>query len=149
MTVGEFCNREVVIIGRDETVWAAARLMREHHVGDVVVVEEHAGKRVPIGVVTDRDLVVEVMAPEAPGVELAARDIVTDSPRVIREDEGLFDALDLMRGYGIRRLPVVDNDNALVGILTADDVVGMMSEIADDLATVVGRQREREARRRP
>lgn len=149
MSVGEFCNREVIIIERDETVWAAARLMREHHVGDVVVVEERADQRVPIGIVTDRDLVVEMMAPEAPDHELAARDIVTDPPRLIREDHGLFDALDLMRTHDIRRLPVVDAADALVGIITVDDVIGLVSEIVDDLAAIVGRQREREARRRP
>jgi len=63
MPISEICNREVVIVQRHNTILEAAQLMRQHHVGDVVVVEERGGVRVPVGIVTDRDLVVEIMAP--------------------------------------------------------------------------------------
>ena len=64
MPVSEICNREVIVVQRETTVNEAAKLMRQHHVGSVVVFEERKGVRVPVGIVTDRDLVVEVMAPE-------------------------------------------------------------------------------------
>jgi len=60
MTAGEYCNREVVITGQDASVTEAAMLMRHHHVGDIVVVEKQGGKTLPIGIITDRDIVVEV-----------------------------------------------------------------------------------------
>lgn len=127
----------------------AAQLMRKHHVGDVVLVEERKGKRVPVGIVTDRDLVVEVMAPGLAPEELAVRDIVVDSPFLVREEDSLFDVLEMMRGRRVRRVPVVDADGGLVGIIAVDDLIGLLAEMLDDLAAVVGRQREREIERRP
>lgn len=149
MTVGEYCTRDVIVIAGDESVKVAARLMREHHVGDVVLIEERNGKRVPTGIVTDRDLVVEVVAPDLAPEVLAVRDIVTESPFLVREDDSLFDALDMMRHHGIRRIPVVDADGGLEGIISVDDVIGLLAEMLEDLAAVVERQQAREARRRP
>lgn len=149
MTVGEYCNREVIVTTGEESVRVAAQLMRKHHVGDLVLVEQRADKRVPIGVVTDRDLVVEVMALGLAPEELAVRDIVTESPALVGEDHSLFDALKLMRSHGIRRIPVVAANGELVGIITVDDVVGLLAEMLDDLAVIVERQREREVKRRP
>lgn len=149
MTVGEYCNREVIVITGEESVRVAAQLMRKHHVGDVVLVEQRAGRQVPIGIVTDRDLIVEVMAAGLLPEELAVRDIVTESPALVGEDHSLFDALELMRSHGIRRIPVVAADGGLVGIITVDDLVGLLAEMLDDLAAIVERQREREFKRRP
>lgn len=149
MTVGEHCNREVIVIAGEESVKVAAQLMRKHHVGDVVLIEERQGKRVPIGIVTDRDLVVEVMAPGLAPDDLAVQDIVVESPFLVREDDSLFDALEMMRSRRVRRVPVIDADGELVGIITVDDVIGLLAEMLDDLAVVVGRQREREIERRP
>ncbi len=149
MTVGEHCNREVVVIAGEESIRVAAELMRKHHVGDLVLVEEREGKRVPVGIVTDRDLVVEVMAPGLAPDELAVRDIVVDSPFLVREEDSLFDVLEMMRRRRVRRVPVIDTDGGLVGIIAVDDLIGLLAEMLDDLAAVVGRQREREIERRP
>jgi len=149
MRVGEFCNREVIVIGADESVKVAAELMRKHHVGDVVLVEEQQGRRVPVGIITDRDLVVEIMVPELDPGELAARDIVTGSLATTHSEDSMLDALDLMRSKGVRRLPVVETDGSLAGIITVDDVMGLLTEMLGRLAGVVERQRVREARQRP
>ena len=149
MRVGEFCNREVIVIGADESVKVAAELMRKHHVGDVVLVEEQQGRRVPVGIITDRDLVVEIMVPELDPGELAARDIVTGSLATTHSEDSMLDALDLMRSKGVRRLPVVETDGSLAGIITVDDVMGLLTEMLGRLAGVVERQRTREARQRP
>lgn len=76
MPVSEICNREVVIVQRNNTILEAAKLMRQHHVGDVLVVEEHSGVQVPVGVVSDRDLVVEIMAPELDCMVITVGDII-------------------------------------------------------------------------
>ena len=149
MTVGEYCNRNVIVIAAEESIKSAARLMRKHHVGDLVLIETRNGRRVPVGIVTDRDLVVEVLAPGLEPEELTVRDIVVDSPFLVREEDSLFDALEMMRGRRVRRVPVIDADGALVGIVTVDDLVGLLAEMLDDLAAVVGRQREREIEQRP
>jgi CBS domain-containing protein len=149
MRVGELCNREVIVIRGDESVKVAAELMRRHHVGDVVLVEDRDGRQVPVGLVTDRDLVVEVMVPELDAEALAVRDILTSSLSTIGEDDSLFDALELMRAKAVRRLPVVDADGALAGIITVDDVLGLLTEMLGRLSAVVERQRSREAAQRP
>ncbi|HTJ55304.1 MAG TPA: CBS domain-containing protein, partial [Nitrosospira sp.] len=97
MPIGEICTREVVIVKRNETVLEAAKLMRQHHVGDVVVIEERDGVRVPVGIVTDRDLVVEIMAPELDPAAMTVGDIMEQELVTVKESMGLFEAIQYMR----------------------------------------------------
>ena len=139
MTIGEICSREVVFVARSESCAQAARLMRENHVGSLVVVPQPAASGMPIGMITDRDLAVGVMAlgldPEKTLVEAVMR------PRIalVRETEGLGRAVALMRAEGVRRLPVVDADGRLVGILAADDLIELFAEELSGLAAMVGK----------
>lgn len=149
MRVGEICNREVIVMRGDESVHVAAELMRRFHVGDVVLVEDRDGKRIPTGIVTDRDLVVEVMVPGLDPETLGARDIVTSTLAIAREDDDLYDALERMRAKAVRRLPVVDVDGKLVGILTMDDLGALLAEMQSRIWAVVERQRSREESSRP
>ncbi|HAT1923717.1 TPA: CBS domain-containing protein [Legionella pneumophila] len=132
----------------DESVKQAAELMLAHHVGDIVLVEELKGRRVPIGIVTDRDLVVEVMALDVNPEELAVQDIVTRSVLVAREEDSLIDSLALMQEKGVRRLPVVDNDDELVGIITIDDITELLAEMLHKVVGVVDRQQKVEKQQR-
>jgi CBS domain-containing protein len=139
MAIGEICSREVVYIARSESCAQAARLMRENHVGSLVVVAQAGSPILPIGMITDRDLAVGVMAlgldPEKTLVEAAMR------PRIAlaRETEGLGRAIALMRAEGVRRLPVVDADGNLVGILAADDLIELFADELSGLATMIGK----------
>ncbi|PKO64841.1 MAG: CBS domain-containing protein, partial [Betaproteobacteria bacterium HGW-Betaproteobacteria-17] len=92
MAVGEICNREVVVAEKALSVVDAAQLMRKHHVGDLVVVEETAGRRHPVGIVTDRDIVVEVVAAGVNPDALKVGDIMGPEVATVRESEGLFEA---------------------------------------------------------
>ena len=149
MKVGEVCNRDVVVMRGDESAKSAAALMREHHVGDVVVVADKNGVTTPVGIVTDRDLVLEVVVPGLDAKTLSVKDLVTEPLVVADENLGLFDALELMRSKAVRRLPVVDDKGGLQGILTVDDLVGLMGEMLARVSSVVARQQGREERRRP
>ncbi len=142
MAVGELCNREVVIAEKNLGVTEAARLMRRHHVGDLVVVD---GDRKPVGIVTDRDIVVEVVAAGVNPEVLSLVDIMGPSLATVRDGEGVFEALRYMRDKGVRRMPVVDAAGALVGILTLDDLLGLLAEELGELAKLVSHEREREA----
>lgn len=148
MRVGDYCTREVVVVEGGESARAAARLMREHHVGDVVLVERRQDQARPVGILTDRDLVVEVIAAELDPDQLTVADLVTEQAAVVHEDDSLFDALEVMRARGVRRLPVIDGGE-LVGIITADDIIALMAEMLSDLRVVISRQFERELERRP
>ncbi|MDH4096491.1 MAG: CBS domain-containing protein [Betaproteobacteria bacterium] len=149
MAIGELCSREAVFVKLNESCALAAQLMREQHVGSLVVVREQSGRRVPAGMITDRDLVVGVMAlgldPEKTLVEAVMRPEVA----MVREDEGVGRAIALMREHGARRLPVVDAGGALVGVLAADDLIELFGEELAGLAEVIGKgpRRERATRR--
>lgn len=145
MAVGEICNREVVIAEKTLSVVDAAQLMRTHHVGDLVVVEERAGRRLPVGIVTDRDIVVEVVAAGVNPDALKVGDIMGPEVATVRESEGLFEALRFMRDKGVRRMPVVDSTGALAGILTLDDLLSLLAEEMTELAKLVSHERQREA----
>jgi predicted transcriptional regulator len=145
MAVGEICNREVVMTEKSVSVVDAAQLMRTHHVGDLVVVEEKAGRKHPVGIVTDRDIVVEVVAAGVNPEALKVGDIMGLEVATVRDSEGLFEALRYMRDKGVRRMPVVDASGALIGILTLDDLLSLLAEEMTELAKLVSHERQREA----
>lgn len=148
MLVGKICNREVVFVEPDTSIAEAARLMREHHVGGLVVVREKSGKRVPVGIITDRDLVIEVIAAGVDMDEISVGDIMSDPLVTAREGDDLLETLKMMRARGIRRLPVIDDDGALAGILTVDDLIDLFSEQIADLARLIAFEQKREQERR-
>jgi CBS domain-containing protein len=145
MAVGEICNREVVIAEKSMSVVDAAQLMRSHHVGDLVVVEEQGGRKHSVGILTDRDIVVEVVAAGVNPDALKVGDIMGPEVATVRESEGLFEALRYVRNKGVRRMPVVDSMGGLVGILTLDDLLGLLAEELTELAKLVSHERQREA----
>jgi signal-transduction protein with cAMP-binding, CBS, and nucleotidyltransferase domain len=145
MAVGEICNRKVVITEKALSVVDAAQLMRKHHVGDLVVVAEKDGRKHPVGIVTDRDIVVEVVAAEVNPDTLKVGDIMSLDVATVHESEGLFEAMRHMRDKGVRRMPVVDHEGGLVGILTLDDLLGLLAEELTELAKLVSHERQREA----
>ncbi|MCU0810989.1 MAG: CBS domain-containing protein [Thiobacillaceae bacterium] len=145
MSVGEVCNRVVVVTGKSSSVVEAAQLMRSHHVGDLVVIEEKEGRTYPVGIVTDRDIVVEVVAAGVNPEALRVGDIMGPEVATVRESAGLFEALRYMRDKAVRRMPVVGSGGELVGILTMDDVLSLLAEEMTELAKLVSHERQREA----
>ncbi len=145
MAVGEICNREVVIAERSLSVEEAARLMRSHHVGDLVVVEKTGVRNRAVGIVTDRDIVVEVVAAGVEPGSLTVGDIMGQELATVRESEGIFETMRYMRARGGRRLPVVDRDGGLVGIITLDDLLTLLAEEMTELAKLVAREQQHEA----
>ncbi len=143
MPISEICNREVVITQRMDTALEAAKLMRQHHVGDVLVVE-HNGANIPVGIVTDRDLVVEIMASGLDPETINVEDIMVPELATVKESAGIMEALQYMRVKGVRRLPVVDDDGGLTGIVTLDDLLELLSEELLELAKLVKHEQKNE-----
>jgi len=140
MPIGEYCNVDVVCCAPDATLTEVAALMREHHVGDVVVVGMHADARVPIGIITDRDIVIEAIAPEVDLNLITASDIMTSPLMTTHEDAGFFETLQLMRSLKVRRLPVVRGDGTLFGIVTIDDIVNLLSVELSMVSRAIAKQ---------
>ncbi|MER0215997.1 MAG: CBS domain-containing protein [Nitrosomonas sp.] len=149
MSAGEICNREVIVIQRDATIVEAAKLMRQFHVGALIVVEKRDGRQIPAGVVTDRDLVVEVVATELDAAVITVGDIMAAEVFTIKESTASHEAIEFMRCKTIRRLPVVDESGELTGILTLDDALQLLSEELLDLAKLVRYEQKKETRHRP
>lgn len=140
MRIGEICTREVVFCEPDTSVIEIARLMRNHHVGDLVVAEKGRAGLEPIGLVTDRDLVVKVLAEGVAPETLTAADLMTRRVVTAPESADVHEAIERMRSEGIRRLPVVDDGGALVGVLSSDDLSELLAEELTDLARIPPRQ---------
>lgn len=144
-TIASVCNRAVAFTTRDTTVAAAAKLMRHGHVGSLVIVEQmNGGKRVPAGIVTDRDIIVEVIATGLDPAVITVGDIMSRDLVVGRESDTVLETLEVMRFKGVRRLPTVDRDGQLVGIVTVDDLLEILAEELNELARIVAREQSRE-----
>lgn len=148
MQIGQIGIREVVCASPDMTVLDAARMMRERHVGDVVVVEHGKKGAVPIGIVTDRDIVVAIVAPGLEISQLSVRDIMSDELVTASEDQDVFEAVERMRRYGVRRLPILDRQGVLLGIIAVDDLLELMAMQLSDLARVVRQEQKQEVEAR-
>ena len=149
MTVGELCIRQVAVVRREESVIEAARCMREHHVGNVVVVEERNGEFFPIGILTDRDIVVSIVARDPEHLSmLLVGDVMSGDPITARESESVADVFKRMRSRSIRRVPIVNERGALQGILSVDDLIEHLCEELTDLARLIAQQQRREREER-
>lgn len=149
MSVGTLCNREVIIADSGTSIAEAAALMRRYHVGDLVVVQVEDGARRPVGLVTDRDLVVEVVAEGLDPDSVTISDVMIRELQTIGQDADFWEAIGHMRRQGVRRLPVVNESGGLEGILTLDDVLELVSEALSGLVGLVSREIEQEVASRP
>lgn len=129
MKAGELANETVATIGPQATLMEAADAMRENHVGDLVVVEQQGNTKRPIGIITDRDLVLALSKSGPDGfVKKTVGDRMSQVLIMARREEPVEEVLGNMRDNGVRRIPVVDVDDNLVGILTFDDFVGYLGD---------------------
>jgi CBS domain-containing protein len=140
--IGQICSKPPVTAAPDTTVQEAAHRMRSRKVGAVVIVNRR-GK--PIGVLTDRDIAVKVVAQGADPATVRVGSLISRKPTVIHESAGILDATKLLSRRGVRRLPVVSQSGKLVGIISLDDLLMLigseLSHIASTLASELGRSR--------
>ena len=137
MPVENLARSDVVTASRDESIENIASMMDDHSVGSVVIADGDE----PVGIVTDRDLTVEVIgAGESPD-GVTAEDVMSSDLCTIEPDEGFYRATELMSEHGIRRLPVVDTSGQLEGIITVDDLNELLADEHQQLASVVQAQR--------
>lgn len=148
MSIKALCSRDLVAVGRDDTVFKAAQLMRQNHIGDVLVVEKKQDVILPVGIVTDRDVVIEIVAPGLDPQVITVGDIMLPTIFTINEDSGVFDTIRLMTDKGVRRLPVVRKDGSLIGIITLDDLLLLMAREFCSFAKLLTKEQQNEAEKR-
>ena len=149
LTTGEICTRSVTIAFKQTPLNGAARLMRENHVGCLVVVDEVGGKRIVVGVLTDRDIVTAVVAADLDPSTLQVEDVMSTDLVTAREDDSLIDLMRSMRRKGVRRVPVVGEQDELMGVVTLDDVLDILAQELGLLVAAIDSegQRERQIRK--
>jgi CBS domain-containing protein len=147
-TVGEYCSRRIITARPEHNLHEVAQRMRDSHVGCVVVIESGNGSQGhPVGVLTDRDLVVRVLAQTDQNLEQVRVDHIMTRPAVtVGETDELADALDVMRAAGVRRLPVVDESNSVVGLLSFDDLIRHYQGSFGAFASLLDREQQEERR---
>jgi CBS domain-containing protein len=133
----------------NETITACAKRMHAEHVGCLIVVEKNDGSQFPVGMLTDRDIAIEVVAFGLDPNALTAGDVMSEKPAVVEEDDDLLDVLARMRERGARRLPVTRPDGALAGVIALDNVLEALGEQLDGMIGVLKAQQTRELRTRP
>ena len=148
MRIGEICTTSTIYSSRDESVQDAALKMRRHHVGDLVIVDQTGADAQPLGIVTDRDIVVSVIALGLDPASLLVGDIMSDDLDTCRADDDVYETIERMHRRGVRRLPVVDGDGHLAGIVSADDLLGFLAEEMSELARIAPHQQAQERRAR-
>jgi len=151
MNVSQICSRNVVTVRKTDEITAAARLMREKHVGYLVVVEPDftGATQRPIGVLTDRDIVIGIVAQDANPRGLTVGDVMTPNPVVVELGDSIAAAVQEMRRIGVRRVPVVGSLNELAGVLSLDEVLEILSSELQNLAGAVRNERRVETALRP
>lgn len=149
MDVNLICNHNVATIGKSRGIVDAAELMRQEHVGDLIVVETRAGAQVPVGILTDRDIVVGVIARRVAPDSLTVGDAMTRNLLTVREDSSIDFALREMRRYGVRRAPVVRANGDLVGVIAVDDIIEHLAKELSQLAELIRVEQDAEQRSRP
>jgi len=148
MTLNDICTLNVAFCARDTNLLEAARLMREEHTGTLVVVDDAQGERTPVGIVSDRDIVVEALANELDPAKTSVAQIMGTRLVIGSAADTLPEAIERMRMHGVRRLPVVDRAGRLAGIVTLDDMLTLHARQAAALAEIVSNEQTHEQRAR-
>jgi predicted transcriptional regulator len=146
MKVSDICKRGVIAVDNTVDITAAAELMRQQHVGFLIVYRLGDEMRRPIGVLTDRDIVIEIVAKKVDPAAVTVDDLMTRQPLVANEHEELGDVLQAMRNAGIRRVPVVDLRGALMGVVAIDDAFDVITTFMCDITGSVKNEQRQERR---
>ncbi|CAG9221807.1 CBS domain-containing protein [Burkholderia vietnamiensis] len=140
MNAAMLCTRDVATCTTQATVVDAAAMMRDAHAGDLVVVSEQDGKLVPVGMVTDRDIVLTVVRADAAPGALFVGDVMSAPVALANAADDIWLLAKRMRQHGVRRLPVVGADGELVGVVSLDDMLRAAAALLDELRLVAARQ---------
>jgi CBS domain-containing protein len=146
MQLKDICTTGAVCCGRETTVLEAARLMRTSHAGDLVVVDDPSEDCLPVGMITDRDIVIKVLGNGVDPKTVTVGDVMHTPIVVGRESDDQWEAISRMRAHGVRRLPVTTSNGQLIGIVTLDDLLKVLATETSALLDAVSKEQDRERR---
>ena len=148
MLLKDLCTPDIASCTPGTTVLSAARTMRRLHVGDLVVVDEASGADAPLGMITDRDIVIEVLGRELDPATVRVEEVMRKPVVLVHGSEDAGQALERMRAHGVRRVPVIGDDRRLIGIVSLDDLLRQLAADATAIAQVIASEQSHERRNR-
>lgn len=135
MAISAICNKNVITIDRNTTLRDVSHLMQKEHVGSVIVTESYSGKKIPAGIITDRDLALAIGASKNPQ-DILVDQIMRSQPITVNSEDGIYETALKMKKFGVKRMPVLNHDGTLYGVVCADDIYKLMSEELNYLAQI-------------
>jgi CBS domain-containing protein len=148
MKLKDICILDVACCTSEISILAAARMMRQQHTGDLIVIDDRDEERIPVGILTDRDIVIEVLGQGLDPAKATVADAMTTQLVVASGFEEVSLAIERMRAHGVRRVPVVDDDGCVMGIVTLDDMLKLHAEQAGALLEIISKEQAMEGRAR-
>jgi len=139
MTIKKICKNKVITASFDTPVYEVANLMKKHNIGNVVIIDND-NKNTPIGIVTDRDIVVKAIADEVNLKDILAKDIMSDDLLMLKEHYGILESLDMMCAKSVRRAPVINDSGTLTGVISTDDLILLIANEIESYAKIVRKQ---------
>ena len=130
LRVGDIMTKKVIVVPFGKTILDVAKYMKKNSIGSVIVVEDKEGKHAR-GIITERDIVYKVLAKGSDPYKINAEDIMSKPLRVVKPDTTIEEAAKAMRENRIKRLPVVNDDNELIGILSEGDIMKIFPVVVD------------------
>ncbi len=144
MKVSDVCVSHPIVIKTNASIREAAEYMAEFHVGSLIVIEQTQDGIKPIGIITDRDIVLKVATQGKNVDEVRIDEIMSRDLETAEGDEAIYDALQKMRKKGVRRLPIVDDDGILIGIMTVDDALEYIVKQLVEVVRLMWKEQARE-----
>ena len=149
MILEKIAVKNVVTIPENATMLEAAKAMRDDHVGSVIVVDQSSSRKIPIGIITDRDIVVSTSAFGIPPSSIQVKDVMSATLVTAKKSDSLNHIMNLMKEHGVKRIPITDTDGSLMGIISTHELMKVLSDELGEVVRVTERQREVENERRP
>lgn len=137
MSLSQLMTKEITSLPETATALDAAKYMTDMNVGSVIITDE---KEKPVGIITDRDISTKIVAAEKDPKSVKLKDIMCSPVVTINVGKNIIDATRLMGEYWVRRLPVVNDEGKVVGVLSMDDVLIFLSQEIQNIANALKRE---------
>jgi CBS domain-containing protein len=142
MSLKGFFKPDVITVSPDQLVTEAAAVMRDYNVGDVVVVKEQGASKIPVGLLTDRDITVGCVAAASDRInDLSVEEVMTPKPVCAQESWGIYELVQAMRSNGVSRMPVVDQTGCLIGIISAKNILALLNDELSEIVEIADKQK--------
>jgi signal-transduction protein with cAMP-binding, CBS, and nucleotidyltransferase domain len=147
MPISQFCNEKVIRVGPEATAQSIAKKMKMEQINDVIVEDRIKGKIETIGIITDRDIVIEAIAEDTELSEIKAREMIYRPPVTVPESCGIYEAIETMENQGVRRLLVLKKSGEVLGLLNTDNLFQVLGDEFNRLGNLLKNQSSREKSR--